>query len=61
VRQDRALLDDLEERQHEVARDAEQLSGAVVLQAAQERGRERRPGLGASDAGTRGRFRHGSK
>jgi len=41
VRQDSALLDDLEERQHEVARNSEDFTGAVVLQALQQCGRER--------------------
>src|SRR5262249_39152272 len=42
VRQDRAVLDDLEERQHEIARDAEELARAVGLQGVEERGGNRR-------------------
>ncbi len=40
VRQDPALLDHLEERQHEVARNAEDLARAVVLEALQQRYRQ---------------------
>ena len=36
VRKDPAFLDHLEERQHEIARDAEDLAGAVVLQTLQQ-------------------------
>ncbi len=46
VRENPALLDDLEERQHEIARNPEDFAGAVVLEALQQRGRER--GHGAS-------------
>jgi hypothetical protein len=41
VRQDSALLDDLEKGQHEVARNSEDFTGAVILQALQQCGRER--------------------
>ncbi len=41
ARQDFRFLDDLVERQHEIAGDAEDLPGAVVLQALQKRGGKR--------------------
>ena len=40
VREDPAVLDHLEERQHEIARDPEDFAGAVVLQALQQGRRE---------------------
>ena len=42
VRQDPAFLDHLEQRQHEIARDAEDLAGPVILQPVEQRGGERR-------------------
>ncbi len=42
VRQHLAFLDDLEQRQHEVARDTENLPGAVSFQAFEQSGGKRR-------------------
>ena len=44
MRKNAALLDDLEERQHEIAGNPENFAGAVVLEALQQRGGERRHG-----------------
>src|SRR5262249_3407751 len=52
VRQDLRLFDRLVERQHEVARNAEDFPGAVLLQAVEQRGRER--GHAACGRGARG-------
>ena len=41
MRQDAAFLDDLVQRQHEIAGNAEDLARAVILQALQQGGRER--------------------
>ena len=41
MRQDLRFFDDLVERQHEVAGDAEDFPGAVILEALQESGRKR--------------------